>query len=469
MKKILVLASLLAFATMLASVQAQSEEDSFFGDDPLINEDAQVNDSYEENFLKEEPLTWGGSYRFGVRAGAFWDKYYTNWTSEYFWAADGEDSGVDLGATLFFTARPSADTRYYGKFKIDYPFETKYVIDGTPDTTISVPSFKVWELYADFDIENTVNVRAGKQMAKWGVGYFFQPADVISLSPVDPEKPEQEREGPVMIKLNLPLDVHNLDAYIIAPEGMSSAKDIAYALRASIVAGGFEYGLGARYQYVSSSKVGSAFQAIATASGSINKVTVFAEGLAKYGTSKNFLVRDSNGNVQPGIPVSTYKTTTRQYDWFPSGSVGFSWSESEWFLSLMGQYFYNGEGYAGDITKLTGPAMAQVMTVMSGMVPTADSFSYGDAMNLAQHYAAARLSYSFTDNSKVSFATMWMGNLQDGSGIIMPSVSIKATDEVTLGLNAHAKYGLDKTEYISNPAFHYLKVGFTLDLAGGNF
>ena len=50
-------------------------------------------------------------------------------------------------------------------------------------------SLALSELFADFDVDNRVFVRAGKQTVNWGVGTFFSPANLINLDEIDPEDP----------------------------------------------------------------------------------------------------------------------------------------------------------------------------------------------------------------------------------------------------------------------------------------
>jgi len=475
---------------MVASVWAQQDSgsskakddlDDFFDNDASIvvpADKSEVKQEYSESFIKEEALRLGGNFNFNVDINATYAKDPTFWDYEYLSKGAGEASKVTLDGSLFFMARPSSAVRYYGKAKIGYPFYTfaTQASDVTamtdnnpatiPGTGIPVPSIKIWELYADFDVEDKVFLRAGKQMTKWGVGYFFQPADVISLSAVDPASPEAEREGPVAVKANVPLDVHNLDAYVIAPETLASAKDLAYALRLSFVVANFEFGLGGRYQFIPDNKLGSSMQGIATISGSLWKFALFGEAIVKYGTSKRYVVKDaavSYGGTPPASLLNGYRVEERRYDPFFSGSAGFRFSDNQdLYLTVIGQYFYNGEGYAGDTKDIAVPAL---MFLSQGKLSMADISSVG------RHYAAAMATYSFVNDSKVSVSTFWMGNLIDASGFVKPSVAIKVTDEIKIGLYAQMNYGETNSEFRGTSLVQLprMKAGFTVDLASGNF
>lgn len=472
MKRFIPLAAVFCMA-MAGTVGAEEiSDDDFFGDSVVSDAPVVEKAATEDAFTAAQPLSWGGSYHFNVDVNGTWAKEFDQWTSDYFWnfSQHGESSAVRLGADLFFVARPSSSQRYYGKLKLDYPFELS-ALTAVPDSTIPVPNIKIWELYADFDIDKVVNIRAGKQMTKWGVGYFFQPADVISLSPVDPADPEVDREGPVMVKANIPFDVHNLDFYVIAPEGMSGVADLAYAARAKFLVGNTQLGIGARYQHVAEGKLGSPFQAIATVSTSVWKFSLFGEGVLKYGSSRQFVERASPGQIVgidpdgagplPELPVPTgLNVVTKPDTWFANASAGFIFTDSDNYLTIMGQYLYNGEGYSENLSDKSDQIMMLLGTGALNML---------DVQNLSQHYAAALLRYDFTNNSKVHFSTYWQGNLQDGSGFVNPKVSFDISDEITLGLKGSVKYGAKETEYGSNPILPRLSLGFDLSLAPGTF
>jgi hypothetical protein len=431
----------LALAAALP-VAAQSESDlgdiesDFFGEGEGMVEQEQspeVAETYTEDLLREEPISFGGSFNLSISAGAGWTSNFPDWTWEYFRDQGKETTSVDLEASLSFSARPAAGLRYYGKATAAYPFSiTAAGLESTSaalaassptllGTGIPVPSISIWELFTDVDLGRWAFVRAGKQMVKWGVGYFFQPADIISLSAVDFYDPTAEREGPVAIKMNVPVSVHNLDFYVIAPAGetLDSITKVGLAGRAQLVLGGFELGAGAAYQKTKD------WQFIGTVSGSIGSFAVFGEGLLR---------RKSPGRHI----VSADEVLTDRDTWFFGGTAGLTYVNSDAYLTATGQYYFNGEGYS-DVRDVADDVPLLLAT---GQIGIPDILG-----NTGMHYGGANVSWSIKKDSKVSLSLLWIGNLSDGSGTIRPQSTISLTDAIRLGLSTTFSYGQDKTQF----------------------
>ena len=89
-------------------------------------------------------------------------------------------------------------------------------------------------------------LRGGKHTIAWGVGYFFSLAGVLNLTAIDQEDPDAEREGPVSLRVNLPIDFHNLYLYVLA-DPADGGVQLAAAPKAEVVLGGTEIGIGTFY------------------------------------------------------------------------------------------------------------------------------------------------------------------------------------------------------------------------------
>ncbi len=407
-------------------------ESDFFGEGSGLAPEAappKIGEVYSEDLLKREPTRIGGSFEFKASAGAGWKRGFEDWDWDYFSRHATEASSLKLEGELFFSARPSDRVRYYGKTKVDYPFSSQAIgaTEGNPPSfsggSVKVPSLSVWELFTDVDIGGRVFVRAGKQMVKWGVGYFFQPADIISLTPVDLNDPTAEREGPVAVKMNVPLGMHNLDFYAIAPssETLDSMRQVGLAARGELVLGGFELGLGAAYQEAQD------FQFVATASGSIWKLAVFGEAAAK------------RRSLVPWIEGSG-EVLARREGLFLDGTAGFSYSDTDNYWSLIAQYYYNGEGYP-DARRLAPQAAVLIADPGSGI-------GVGDIAGFTgRHYLALNLSWSFRKDSDVQVSALLVANLSDGSGTVSPEIDFDLSDEIVLGLKASLNYGQDGSQF----------------------
>ncbi len=409
--------------------------DDLFGEETDTASDSLVTDVQETDLnlnelllVNEEGVTIGGSFSMAVAP-----TFTYNFDDE---SSDWSLGGSSLSSTLFFDARPDASIRVYGKADISYPFTESgsYLVENplyvsdvlTPDELPYAIAegrqgsdiISIKELFSDFNINDRVFFRVGKQALNWGVGYFFSPANLLNISQVDPENPTAELEGPLSIKMNAPIGIDNLYGYVILPDGASEIEDLAYALKYEKVLGGAEVGLGAYYQYDEPPK------AMATLSTTLFKdIMFFAEGLASYGSTNSISTLDG---FVPGFHEFEDKL-------YLSGTVGglYSWSadESDFGVSLMAQYYFNGEGYNGD------DLFANSFTT--------SGFNYG----------AATASLTLTDS--VSTSLFWYSNLDDMSGMLRPSINWGIADYISASLGATMTYGdlgdQFTPEYSANP------------------
>ena len=416
--------------------------------------------------LTNQGIQLGGSIESTYTAYGIWGNAYPdlgdlskNFTNQLY---------PVLQATLFFDARPDQHFRVFGKAIASYPFQISGLSGTTSPASLTTnplgitatpsvaPNIDIFELYSDFDYKNKVYFRVGKQVVNWGVGYFFSPADVISLTPVDPQNPTIEREGPVALKMNAPFaGVDNLYLYLIANQafatnGSFQINDVAVAPKAEFVVGDYEIGVGGYYQRNQRPK------AMMTATGSIGKIGVFGEAVVSQGADGT-LVRKSGTSL---LGYETYTDTTTPYF---SGTAGFSYVQADWHLSLYGQYYYNGQGYADPSLEKEAYTLyaMQILTPAGSPAPVSPALSLQDLQQPGRHYGAAVASWSNIRDSNVSLSLFWEGNLSDGSGIVSPSVSYQPFDYASFTAATHVAYGGDGTPFMQ--AGH-MPVSFELSL-----
>ena len=251
--------------------ESNSEDDLFGGDDDLFEEADESSESLDELLLVDEKgIHIGGSFNLGISASINMDPSEVTSTADLNW-----DLTPDLSASLYFDARPSSDIRLFGKAVIEYPFTEEDDDSRNFDDILYIK-----ELFSDFNVDDTLFFRAGKQTINWGVGYFFSPADLLNLTEIDPKDPDAELEGPLSVKMNLPIDSHNVYLYIVLPDGIQYPSDLAFAPKAEFVIGATELGVGAYYRY------GQAPAAMMTFTSVLGDVSIFGEGVVKYGSDK---------------------------------------------------------------------------------------------------------------------------------------------------------------------------------------
>lgn len=309
------LLGILIFCLAAASLHAADEEELFgvFSESGLITESEESRQVLDEDLLSnEEGVETGGSYSF-ITAGS----WYWNTDTDPLPENISEQLDYSLEARLFFSARPDTNIRVYGESWISSPFATAEDDPLTPlDEGRSFEDIvRLDELFADFTVGDSFFLRAGKQTMKWGVGYFFSPADLLSLSEIDPEDPEADLEGPIGLKANMASGINNYYLYGIIPEETSVPSDIALAAHAELVAGTAEIGFGGYYLHDRNAA------GMVTITSSLWNLDLFAEAVLQYD-----FVQD------PWLET----TIGRRYSW--------EHDESDLAFSLTGQLYYTGAG-----------------------------------------------------------------------------------------------------------------------------
>ncbi len=422
---------------------------------------AEKNTNPAQSLLTNQGIHFGGSLESTYTAYGYWKTQYPDLSN--IWQGFTDQLVPDLKGTLYFDARPDPNFRVFGKLYATYPFQNTTDITYLDSTQtaqnlhIAIPNINLFELYSDFNYKNTVYFRVGKQVVNWGVGYFFSPADVISLAPIDPQNPTIEREGPVALKTNIPFaEVDNLYLYLIANQAFASrgtfrVNDVAVAPKAEFVIGGYEIGVGGYYQRNQRPK------AMLTATGSIGKIGVFGEAVLSKGADKT-LVRAVSAGSQS---YETYTDTTSPYF---SGTVGFNYTQPDWHVTLYGQYYYNGQGYAD--SNLVNQAYNLYAAQQLGIPHTGPDLVPQDLQQPGRNYGAAVANWSNINDSNVTLSVFWEGNFSDGSGVVSPSVSYAPFDHMTLTAATHVSYGADNTEFVRTGR---MSVSIGASLGAGNF
>jgi hypothetical protein len=386
-----------------------SDEDSMFSSgDSFIMQVEETDKELGSLLLTQEDdkVRIGGSFSFNAAPGFYWNTGTND--------VEGTFSG-SLDSTTFIDARISENVRAYSAYSLSYPLVDTRVVTTTPRL-----SFELTELFADFTYNDSLFIRAGKQVINWGVGYFYSPADLLNLSDIDPTNATESVEGPVALKLNASLGVDNLYAYVVFPPTLTDPADLAYAIKYEKVLGGTELGFGGYYRYDNPPA------AMLTFSSGIGQIALFGEAMVQYGSNKTFI-------TGPGA------TATYDDRFFFLGTIGgrytYSASESDFSFSVLAQYFYNGEGYENTDMYDYAPLLIGTSQI-----------SISDLLNPGRHYVGTSVSASFSQD--LSASVLLLANMTDFSGLVIPSISYSGIDNISISLSSRLNYGADGSEYI---------------------
>lgn len=384
MRRAVFLSILLVF--LLAGTSWAVDYDDLFGGDLLVEveEDAGAL-APEEALLVQDRLAVGGSYSFNLQA-----------TRPFLDGKAGDTSlSGNLGTQVYLDARPDPNFRLFAKAGISYALSEKL----TPPREEHL-EVKLQELFADFNYDNKVFFRAGKQNVKWGVGYFFSPADIINIGRIDPLDPEAEREGPAALKIHYPKGSSNYYLYALFDD-VRELQDLALAPKMEFVAGKTEFGLGAFYQR------GKHPRLMATVSSSFGEVGFFGEAVLSFGSDRGFL--------EPKGPV--YEVVQKD-GLFVQATAG-------------GMYRYQDRDGRLDLA-------ATLQYYFLGSLAL---------MGSGRHYLAASLTWNRIFGSKLTASTLVLANLSDQSGLVSATLRLPSHGKFSPSVGIRSTFGAPGTEY----------------------
>lgn len=402
-------------------------EDELFGGELIEQapEDEASATAGVEDLLTSEVAKVGGRFDFSVSISA---------DPEAIESIDDIDASYTLSPTVYVDSRPDADFRVFIKTGLAY---TTASAEGGGSGGASL---NVEELFSDVTLSDWLYLRAGKQKMAWGVGYFFSPADLVSLEAIDPDEPESDLEGPVAVRLHLPYKTTNAYAYAMLddlPDGGSAG----WAGKIEFVLGPAELTAGGYYEE------GSVSGVMGTLSAGIWDFDVFAEAVAQYGSTFAMVSEEGPALV----------TDLRSDTWFALATAGarYNWSDDydNFDLTFLGQYYFNGEGYE-DLSILQDDRIP--MLIGAGELAPADLLGTG------RHYAAANLRWNQSFGTDLSPSVFWIGNLSDGSGRVSLDLRYTLGDFVSFTPGYTYTYGDEGEEYAPGGDGHQLSLGVSM-------
>jgi hypothetical protein len=244
---------------------------------------------------------------------------------------------------------------------------------GLTGSTGANPGVALDQLWLRFDIARTVYVTVGRQKVRWGVSRIWYPTDFLNSQPRDALNPFDARLGVNMLKLHVPVESLGwnfygyglLDSVTIGPSGVS-LDQLGGALRAELVLGPAELGLGAVWQKGRRPRYGVDLSA------AVGPIDLYAE--AAFRDARDFTLFDYPTDLTAENAL-TRVAEIRAYH--PEGTVvqvsgGASWQfnyTDKNTMILGAEYFYNPVGY-------TDPIGYQVQTFapVIGSQPQASQF-----------------------------------------------------------------------------------------------
>lgn len=262
------------------------------------------------------------------------------------------------------------------------------------------------------------------------MGYFWSPADVINLEPIDVLDATAQREGPINFRVHIPVlgTQNNFYLYAILDEDNVAFSTTALAAKAEFLLGNYELGTGIYY------RDDTAERAMLTLTGPVGNFDIFGEAMLSRGSAKTYVT-----DIETTTPytITTSTSSDHRDSFYFSASTGFMYSSPKDNFTAIGQYYYNGEGYSeADRNGLIADANTVIAAL--GATPTAAQYQQalaGLIYGSGRHYAALSLTQDEFLTEDTSISLLILANLSDGSGFVRPSIAWQVVDNFKFSLS----------------------------------
>jgi hypothetical protein len=340
------------------------------------------------------------------------------------------------------------DIRLQKGFKAFLDLNLAFIPGGTPVThsaTMLVPvpgplvfmenqdtALLIMEVFIDFNIANTAYFRAGKQVLKWGTGYFWNPTDLINIEHRSFTNTSALLQGVFGLRSDVVFSPNwHLYTFLNLNGIEADATDAAFAARSEFLVGSVEFAVSSWLRY--------------------GKPVVFGADLTMplfWSLNLTSEASFSWGDVQPKYSLSTgpYNLDNQLV---AKVDVGLSRSFDAFDISnrvnVSIEAFYNSAGYSQD------------MLQVPGFVPTYfQSGSYG------QFYGAAFVTINSFGLNNMSLTVSGLANFSDLSGTALVGLSYAPVNNFTLSLQVGSNLGAANREYTLSGSQFFAIFGATV-------
>lgn len=338
-------------------------------------------------------------------------------------------SAIDVSVSAYANLRASEYNRFYAAGKFNYNVSSSSTV--ATDSGLALD-----EIFIDTAIDRKYFFRLGKQRVSWGVGYWFKPADVLSLAQIDPDNPTASREGPFAFKADMPFGLNLATLYAVPPTDGSLGK-FSIAQRTDIVSGIFELS----FAGFARTDMGARPRLMFMFTGSIGLVDVYGENVALWGSDRNY-VREKDGGGYELYRVENkflfQSTLGLKYNWQNSNGLS---------ASFHIQGYYNGTGYED--------ASILQIAAARNLVKNNSAYTLNDLAQAGMYYLGANVSFGarFGEGGKLtntSIGSSALFNFSDGSVRFKPSWSLtigSGGSALSLTTSALVSLGKQYSEY----------------------
>jgi len=306
------------------------------------------------------------------------------------------------------------------------------------------------EIFVDFNINDRVYFRTGKQVLQWGRCYLWNPTDLVNVEKIPFVPKVGSREGAYGLKFHVPFGTkYNIYGFLDTGHA-DTARDLGGALKFELLTGRTEMafsGWAKRnrrpvFGYDLSSRLGD--------------VDIAGEVSVAHRDNTRYIRNDAG----------VLRTYLKNDEWVTKAAVdfgkGFRLGNFNDRLTVTTEFFYNQTGYVGSpfrdkkIYAFSGPLAAALPAGTKGMFLLGNGLY--DANYLARYYGAVFASISRFIITDLTLNTNYIHNFNDNSGALSAGVNYKNLNDFTAGFLALAPLGPANGEYTFSGAKLFLQL-----------
>lgn len=323
------------------------------------------------------------------------------------------------------------------------------------------PSVVLDQLWMRFDIKRTVFVTAGRQHVKWGTARFWTPTDFLHPVRRNPVAAFDARPGFTMVKLHLPWEERGWNFYgfglvegvralnpttgrpVEGSDAVSTLGQIGGALRAEVVLGTSEWGLGGVFYRDQKPRFGG------DVSFGVGDFDLYVDAGFRYGSElprRGYnpadvpITRPGTGSEPAMVALSVDEWVDMKYPLTyasgikpqvtAGGTYSLRYNDNDVF-TVTGEYFFNSRGY-------NDPHVYPGLFLTN----TFEFFYTGRHYAALGAIAAAPFSWNYT-----TFSLTTLGNLSDQSFITRLDYSLTLLTHLRFEAFGAVNYGRRSGEF----------------------
>jgi hypothetical protein len=286
------------------------------------------------------------------------------------------------------------------------------------------------EVFVDFNLANTAYFRAGKQVLKWGTGYFWNPTDLINIEHRSFTNTTALLEGVFGLRSDVVFSPKwHLYTFLNMNGIQADASDVAFAARSEFLVGSTEFAVSSWLKWGKLPVFGADLS------------TPFFWSLNLTGEA-SFSWGDNQDKLDPfTVPYQVRNQLVSKVD--VGLSRNFDVLDVQNRLTVNVEVFYNSDGYNQNMLQVAG------FLPVPGFSP-----GYFQSGYYGQWYGATFVTISDFGSTNMTLSLSGLANFSDLSGTALVGLSYSPVDNFTLSLQLGSNLGADYREYtISHTQF----------------